>query len=215
MARQQNLPRWKPPSAMPTSCGPTFGVTPPWEAGGEPNGKGWPDCCGFVVLPEAQSQWLILRHGFIVVAPDMEPPTHCVADQEVSARRRTCSSEKVAISHLRGPSFQTVPGRTDALLQQLFCGTQRCPPRCIQLPALCKLLLTAFSNVFCIVVQVRVCLRVEARFLFSPCSCLRSRDRTTQLATPHARCAPLFFFFEACWAPVSCVALARRTFGFC
>ena len=32
--------------------------------------------------------------------------------------------------------------------------------------ALRKLLLTAFGNVFCIVVQVRVCLRVEARSLF-------------------------------------------------
>ena len=49
----------------------------PWPTGGvlplcgpccEPNGKKWPDCCGFVVLPESQSQWL-LRHGSIDVVP--------------------------------------------------------------------------------------------------------------------------------------------------
>ena len=46
---------------------PTGGVTPLWGLRGEPNGKKWPDC--FVVLPESQSQWLILRHGSIDVVP--------------------------------------------------------------------------------------------------------------------------------------------------
>ena len=32
---------------------PTGGVTPLWDPGGEHNGKKWPDCCGFVVLPES------------------------------------------------------------------------------------------------------------------------------------------------------------------
>ena len=48
---------------------PTFGMTPLWEPGGEPNGKKWPDCCGSVVLPESLSQWLLLRHGSINVVP--------------------------------------------------------------------------------------------------------------------------------------------------
>ena len=30
-------------------------------------GHKWPDCCRFMVLPESQSQWLILRHGSINV----------------------------------------------------------------------------------------------------------------------------------------------------
>ena len=34
-------------------------VTPLWGPGGEPRGKKWPDCCGFVVLPASQLQWLI------------------------------------------------------------------------------------------------------------------------------------------------------------
>ena len=51
---------------------PTGGVTPLWPLwgpGGEANGKKWPDCCGFVVVPESQSQWLIVRHGSIDVVP--------------------------------------------------------------------------------------------------------------------------------------------------
>ena len=46
---------------------PSGGVTPLWDPGGEHNGKKWPDCCGFVVLPESQSQWLKPRHGSIDV----------------------------------------------------------------------------------------------------------------------------------------------------
>ena len=48
---------------------PTFGVAPLWGPGGEPNGGNWPDCCGFMVLPESQVQWLVLRHGSINVVP--------------------------------------------------------------------------------------------------------------------------------------------------
>ena len=47
----------------------TFGVTPLWGPGGEPSGGQWPECCGFVVLPESQNQWLIMRHGSINVVP--------------------------------------------------------------------------------------------------------------------------------------------------
>ena len=46
---------------------PTSGVIPLWGLGGEPRGHKWPDCCRFMVRPESQSQWLILRHGSINV----------------------------------------------------------------------------------------------------------------------------------------------------
>ena len=42
---------------------PTFSVTLLWGLSDEPNGGRWPDCCGFLVPPESQTQWLILRHG--------------------------------------------------------------------------------------------------------------------------------------------------------
>ena len=48
---------------------PTSGVTPLWSPGGEPHGSMWPECCDFVVLPESQNQWLLLRHGSINVVP--------------------------------------------------------------------------------------------------------------------------------------------------
>ena len=38
---------------------PTFGVTPLWSRGSEPNSGKWPDCFGFLFLPETQTQWLI------------------------------------------------------------------------------------------------------------------------------------------------------------
>ena len=43
----------------------------PWivEHATDPNGKKWPDCCGFMVLPESQAQWLILRNGSVNVVP--------------------------------------------------------------------------------------------------------------------------------------------------
>ena len=46
---------------------PASGVTPLWSPSGEHHGHKWPDCCGFMVLPESQSQWLSLRHGSIDV----------------------------------------------------------------------------------------------------------------------------------------------------
>ena len=49
----------------PTSC-----VTPLWGPGGAPHGNKWPDCCGFVLLPESQNQWLIMRHGSYYVIPE-------------------------------------------------------------------------------------------------------------------------------------------------
>ena len=42
---------------------PTFEVTPLRGPSGEPSGGKWPECCGLVVLPESQNQWLIMRHG--------------------------------------------------------------------------------------------------------------------------------------------------------
>ena len=48
---------------------PTSGVTPLWGPGGQPHGGAWTGCCGFVVLPEPQSQWLVVRHGSINVVP--------------------------------------------------------------------------------------------------------------------------------------------------
>ena len=100
--RHTNIPR------------PTGGVTPLWDPGGEHNGKKWPDCCGFVVLPESQSQWLNPRHGSIdVVLAGTQArcipcglkvaPEDCTVHQEVSDWRRTCASEKVAVGHLGRP----------------------------------------------------------------------------------------------------------------
>ena len=48
---------------------PTFGVTRLWGPVGKPNGGKWSDCCGFLVLPGSQTQWLIVRHGSIKVVP--------------------------------------------------------------------------------------------------------------------------------------------------
>ena len=51
------------------NCGnvpwPTSGVTPLWALAESPTAA----CCGFVVLPESQKQWLIMRHGSINDAP--------------------------------------------------------------------------------------------------------------------------------------------------
>ena len=46
-----------------------FGVTPLWGPGSEFHGKGWPECCGFVKMPESQDKWLIMRHGAFDVVP--------------------------------------------------------------------------------------------------------------------------------------------------
>ena len=48
---------------------PTSGITSLWGLGGEPSGGKWPNCGGFVMLPESQTQWLIVRHGSINVVP--------------------------------------------------------------------------------------------------------------------------------------------------
>ena len=48
---------------------PSSGVTPLWGPGGEPSGGTWPECCGFVTLPESLSQWLLMRHGSINIVP--------------------------------------------------------------------------------------------------------------------------------------------------
>ena len=42
---------------------PTSDVTPLWGPGCELHGGTWPDCCGCVVLPELQGQWLVMRPG--------------------------------------------------------------------------------------------------------------------------------------------------------
>ena len=47
----------------------TIGVTPVMGPGDESNGKKWVDCCGSLIPPESQSQWLILRHGSISCRP--------------------------------------------------------------------------------------------------------------------------------------------------
>ena len=48
---------------------PASGVTPLWGPGGEPHGKVWPECCGFVILPDSQNQCLITRHDSFNVKP--------------------------------------------------------------------------------------------------------------------------------------------------
>ena len=48
---------------------PTSGATLPWGSSGEPRGGTWLDCCGFVVLPDPQSQRLMIRHGSVNVVP--------------------------------------------------------------------------------------------------------------------------------------------------
>ena len=48
---------------------PTSGATLPCSPYGEPRGGTWLDCCGFVVLPDLQSQRLRIRHGSINVVP--------------------------------------------------------------------------------------------------------------------------------------------------
>ena len=35
---------------------------------GELHGE-WPECCGFVILPESQSQWVIMKHRSLNVKP--------------------------------------------------------------------------------------------------------------------------------------------------
>ena len=47
----------------------TSGVTPLWGSGGESHGNRWPECCGFVLLPESQNQWFIMRRGSYNVIP--------------------------------------------------------------------------------------------------------------------------------------------------
>ena len=47
----------------------TSGVTPLWSPGGEPHGNVWPGCCGFVILPESQNQWFIMRQSSFNVIP--------------------------------------------------------------------------------------------------------------------------------------------------
>ena len=37
--------------------------------GGEHHGNKWSECCGFVMLPETQNQWLVMRHGSFNVVP--------------------------------------------------------------------------------------------------------------------------------------------------
>ena len=44
---------------------PTSGVTPLRASHGEPHGCTLPECCGFVMLPESQNQWLIMRNRSI------------------------------------------------------------------------------------------------------------------------------------------------------
>ena len=61
--------RSRPPSATLYVPWPTSGVTPLWGPGGELQGCLWPEWCGFVVLPESQRHWLIMRHGSINVVP--------------------------------------------------------------------------------------------------------------------------------------------------
>ena len=46
-----------------------LGVTPLWGPSGEPHGGKWPGCRGFVMLPESQNLWIIMRHGSV----DMKP----------------------------------------------------------------------------------------------------------------------------------------------
>ena len=47
----------------------TLGVTPLWRPGAVLHGHQWPECCGFVVLPGSQNEWLIMKHGSFDIKP--------------------------------------------------------------------------------------------------------------------------------------------------
>ena len=72
------------------------------------------------------------------------------------------------------PFILAVPQQPATLSMLLW--DQRCPPRCIQLLALRKLLHTALGTVFCFVVQVRVSLWVDVSLEFSGCLCWRTEQ---------------------------------------
>ena len=81
---------------------PTSGVTRLWGPGGELHGHEWPDCCGFMVLTESQSQWLILRHGSVnVVLADIgaraSEKTWLLKLAERKRRRDSMSRQKIAL----------------------------------------------------------------------------------------------------------------------
>ena len=44
-------------------------VNPWWGPGAEPEGKKWPECCGFGKMPGSQDKWLIMRHGSFELQP--------------------------------------------------------------------------------------------------------------------------------------------------
>ena len=73
---------------------------------------------------------------------------------------------------------------------------QRCPPRCIQLHAPCKLPPTALGSAFCNPVQMRPCPRVKDCLYVPSCSLRTS-------------------FLRACLGPVDCVALRDAPRCFC
>ena len=39
-----------------------LGVPPQWGSGDEPHRNTWSECCGFLILPESQREWLIMKH---------------------------------------------------------------------------------------------------------------------------------------------------------
>ena len=95
---------------------PTSGVIPLWGLGGEPRGHEWPDCCRFMVLPESQSQWLILLHGSITVI---------LADVGLTATDKTWHNEQWL--HLK---FAGRKRRRDAIP----CGLKVAPENCTAKP---------------------------------------------------------------------------------
>ena len=94
--------RWKPPSATPTFHGLLLVSLGCGVPGGELHGHEWPDCCGFMVLPESQSQWLILRHGSVnVVLADIgvraTEKTWHLKFAERKRRRDSMSRQKIVL----------------------------------------------------------------------------------------------------------------------
>ena len=59
----------RPPSAMPAFLGPPQAFRCCGVLAASPVAIGGPECCGFVMLPESQNQWLIMWHGSFDVNP--------------------------------------------------------------------------------------------------------------------------------------------------
>ena len=75
-------------------------------------GHEWPDCCRFMVLPESQSQWLILRHGSINVI---------LADVGLTATDKTWHNEQWLHLKFAGRKRRRDAFFADAKSRQILC----------------------------------------------------------------------------------------------